>query len=266
MKQPPEVLFVHGWATDSRVFAGVISAFDNASAVNLPSHGGRSTWDLPTIEPAVREVSAAIAQGKGASGAVGVGWSIGAFSLMAAALRAPDLFGALVLIAATPCFVKKDDFPYGQPRSLVERMRSDLLTDMPATLSRFYALNFTEEELKGKEAAEFTNLYKDMLTRGKGHVGCTHSSGTGGFDAEGLANALTALMDSDLSHEIDKISVPTLLIHGSEDAVHPLGGGKFIHERIGGSGMEVFEGAGHAPFITQPERFIALTKDFIEGL
>ena len=263
MKQPPEILFVHGWATDSRVFAGVISAFDNASAINLPSHGGRGTWDEPTLEPAVREVSAWT---KEAKGAIGIGWSLGAFSLMAAALRAPELFRALVLVAATPCFVKKDGFPYGQPRSLVERMRNDLLTDMPATLSRFYALNFTEEELRGKEAAEFTNLYKDMLTRGGGHEGCTHVSASGGFDARGLGNALTALMDSDLSHEIDRIHVPTLLIHGSEDAVHPLGGGRFIRERIKGSRMEVFEHAGHAPFITQPERFISVTKDFIERL
>ncbi|MFE3683508.1 alpha/beta fold hydrolase [Streptomyces sp. NPDC059095] len=57
--------------------------------------------------------------------------------------------------------------------------------------------------------------------------------------------------------------MPTLLIWGSRDSVVPPSHGRRAHAAMPGSRLEVFEGAGHFPFHTDPARFLALVEDFI---
>jgi pimeloyl-ACP methyl ester carboxylesterase len=57
--------------------------------------------------------------------------------------------------------------------------------------------------------------------------------------------------------------MPTLLVWGSRDAVVPLGHGYRAHAAMPGSRLEVFEGAGHFPFHTDPVRFVRVVEDFL---
>ncbi|HEY9415582.1 MAG TPA: alpha/beta hydrolase [Pseudonocardia sp.] len=59
--------------------------------------------------------------------------------------------------------------------------------------------------------------------------------------------------------------VPTMLVWGSRDAVVPVSHGYRAHSAMPGSRLEVFEGAGHFPFHTDPERFVATLRDFLES-
>jgi pimeloyl-ACP methyl ester carboxylesterase len=43
----------------------------------------------------------------------------------------------------------------------------------------------------------------------------------------------------------------------------PAAHGEAAHELMPGSRLEIFPGAGHFPFNDDPERFVALLRDFI---
>jgi pimeloyl-ACP methyl ester carboxylesterase len=57
--------------------------------------------------------------------------------------------------------------------------------------------------------------------------------------------------------------MPTLLVWGSRDAIVPVAHAYRAHQAMPGSRLEVFEGAGHFPFHTDPARFVAVLEDFL---
>ena len=58
--------------------------------------------------------------------------------------------------------------------------------------------------------------------------------------------------------------VPTLLVWGEADRIIPVEHGIEAQEAIPGSRLEVFEGAGHFPHRTDPDRFVDALVDFVE--
>ena len=50
--------------------------------------------------------------------------------------------------------------------------------------------------------------------------------------------------------------MPTLIIWGRRDAIIPLGHGRLTHAAMPGSGLEIFDEAGHFPHHTDPARFV----------
>jgi len=262
-----KIIFIHGWATDGHVWEGVaegISAICGGEAVveNLPGHGGAGRWTEPTLEPAIATVLGA-AEGA-SSPVVGVGWSLGAQALMGAALREPERFHSLVLIGATPSFVRKGDFPSGQSPALVRRMIMDMKKDPGDALARFYRLNFTEEEMAMPEAKEFLDYYRwpGPVVCGDGVTsppGCRPA-----FRYDEITTALEAIYRTDLRDVLDELECPVLLVHGSRDGVTPAGAAHFLAERIKDAKLEEIPGAGHAPFITERERFLRLVSDFFK--
>lgn len=259
------LLFVHGWATDGSVWEGAareLGAGKNVVNLNLPGHGGRHKWGSPTLSPAVREAGESV-RGLPDSSVIGVGWSLGAEVLLASLKESGRKFKGLVLAGATPCFVEKDDFPWGQSAPLVKRMILDMKKDPASALDRFYGLNFTAAELEGEGAKKILERYKYP-----GPVDC--SGKVPGcfpvFDYNGITAALEALYRTDLREGLSQIEIPVLVIHGGNDGVTPVGAGKYLAENIRGARLEVFEEAGHAPFITEPQRFNRTVKDFMENL
>ncbi|MDX3451514.1 alpha/beta hydrolase [Streptomyces sp. ME02-8801-2C] len=59
--------------------------------------------------------------------------------------------------------------------------------------------------------------------------------------------------------------MPTMLLWGDRDSVVPVRHAYRAHEAMPGSRLEVFEGAGHFPFHSDPARFVALVEEFTGG-
>jgi pimeloyl-ACP methyl ester carboxylesterase len=56
--------------------------------------------------------------------------------------------------------------------------------------------------------------------------------------------------------------MPTMLLWGDRDSVVPVRHAYGAHEAMPGSRLEIFEGAGHFPFHTDPARFLTLVEEF----
>jgi pimeloyl-ACP methyl ester carboxylesterase len=59
--------------------------------------------------------------------------------------------------------------------------------------------------------------------------------------------------------------MPTLLVWGERDAVVPVDHAFRAHDAMTGSRLVIFEGAGHFPFRTDPQRFVQVLADFMTG-
>jgi alpha-beta hydrolase superfamily lysophospholipase len=57
--------------------------------------------------------------------------------------------------------------------------------------------------------------------------------------------------------------MPTLLVWGAQDSVIPVEHAEVAHQAMPGSRLEVFPNAGHFPFHTDPQRFVAVLEDFL---
>ena len=60
-----------------------------------------------------------------------------------------------------------------------------------------------------------------------------------------------------------EFAAPTLILHGTEDAVVDPGNAALLAERIPGARVELFSGCGHLFFWEQPERFAETVAGFV---
>ena len=59
-------------------------------------------------------------------------------------------------------------------------------------------------------------------------------------------------MKSDMSLNLSKVNVPTLIIWGENDKVLPLEDGRKMQQRIKNSKLEIIKNARHSPQFTHP--------------
>ena len=65
---------------------------------------------------------------------------------------------------------------------------------------------------------------------------------------------------------LSKISVPALIILGSDDAITPVADSEKMHEEIGGSRLVVLENAGHVSNLERTEQFNQALLGFLKEL
>ncbi len=70
-------------------------------------------------------------------------------------------------------------------------------------------------------------------------------------------------INEDLTEDLKKISTEALIIWGENDQTTPLEDGKRMYQLIKNSKLVILEGVGHAPHISDPERFALYVKDFV---
>ncbi len=77
---------------------------------------------------------------------------------------------------------------------------------------------------------------------------------------------LKGLLEDDSSEELNKIKAPTLIVWGDKDVVIPRSDQETLLERIAGSRLVVYPGAGHALYWEEPAQFASDVVAFIEKL
>ena len=97
------------------------------------------------------------------------------------------------------------------------------------------------------DASLVDELYERRVANPPDPIGWQGQAAAGmGFDGSGL-----------------EIAAPTLILHGTEDAVVDPGNAALLAERIPGARVELFTGCGHLFFWEQPERFADTVAEFL---
>jgi pimeloyl-ACP methyl ester carboxylesterase len=77
-----------------------------------------------------------------------------------------------------------------------------------------------------------------------------------GAPPEGAAAALRGRAERpDYTATLEAVTVPTLVVVGSDDEYTPVDDAKYMHERVPGSTLVVVDGAAHMPNLERPEEF-----------
>jgi pimeloyl-[acyl-carrier protein] methyl ester esterase len=77
-----------------------------------------------------------------------------------------------------------------------------------------------------------------------------------------LGHGLDWLREVDLRPLLPTLTTRSLLIHGENDRLNPVAAAQSLSTTLPDARLEVFAGAGHAPFLTDPEHFVQLLENF----
>lgn len=227
----PSLLLIHGWAMHGGLFAPLVDRLAERYTlhlVDLPGHGHSRDAATP-LEPAA--VAAELLDR--VPDAVWLGWSLGGLFALRAALDHPARVRGLVMVASSPCFVAKADWPHGVGGTLFGDFGNALRDDFRGTLDGFLAL----EALGSAHAQdELRALRQQAFARGEP-------------TADALIDGLALLDRFDLRDELPRLTVPSLWISGRRDRLVPARAMPAAAALAPHARSVVIDNAGHAPFL-----------------
>lgn len=244
MGSGPNLVMLHGWGLHGGLFRPVVETLAKSfrlHLVDLPGHGrSQNISDEYTLSNIARAVNQSVPQGS-----IWLGWSLGGRVALQGAADGHAI-DKLILVGSSPCFVQKDDWPYAMPETELVQFAESLKNDYKQTLLRFLAVQSRGSE-KGRE--ELREMRSELFKHGEP-------------DEDALAGGLEILRSADLRTLLPSVQQETLLLHGSRDTLAPLAAAQFTAQELPHATLQVIEGAGHAPFISHPEKFVLALKEF----
>jgi len=169
-----------------------------------------------------------------------IGWSIGGIMALKAAQKYQ--FEKCVLISTTPRQLEDDNFS-GVPLEIAQGLEQGIQHAREDTLKQFYTMNLHPSR------EQFKDLYKEALS----------------IDQELLLKGLQFLQHTDLRKELSHITTPTLILHGTEDAITPLSSAQYLQSHLPNATLVPIEGAGHALPITNAKEVASHIRGFLDG-
>ena len=177
------------------------------------------------------------------------GWSLGGQVALHWVLREPAKINKLIVVASTPCFAAREDWPCGMPREVLERFAAELEQDHAAILRRFIALQLRGSE---NERALLAQMRAQLFSRGEP-------------DRAALRAGLAILRDVDQRAELAAIRQPTLVIAGQRDKLTPPGASNYLAHAMPNARLVEIAGAAHVPFLSHPKQFVETVKGFLNA-
>ena len=142
------------------------------------------------------------------------------------------LFGA-----AAPSWTQRKDFPYNFSKSTVDDLIELNQKNRPKLIANFAKIFSATEPSLNKE---INNWLKGI---------CLSAS------AEATAQCLFALRDTDLRKDFEKITIPTVIMHGKKDKICSFELAEQMKARISDSQLVAFENSGHGLFLEETQKF-----------
>lgn len=229
----PDLVLLHGWAMHGGIFAPLVEALAGAftvHAVDLPGHGYSRDCGLALDIDVVADALAAQLPR-----ALVAGWSLGGLFALALAQRHPAAVRGVAMLAATPCFVQRPDWPAGMPLAVFAQFGAELGRDWRGTVDRFLML---EAQGSAHLREELRFLRDAVYAHGEPHP-------------RALAEGLALLEHGDLRAVLPTLAVPTRWLAGRRDRLVAPAAVQAAAALAGDAPVRIFPHAGHAPFLTE---------------
>jgi malonyl-CoA O-methyltransferase len=239
-------VLLHGWALHGGAWGPWIERLARRSRlhlVDLPGHG-RSPWqhDLASVGDLARAVAPQVPPG-----AALLGWSLGGMVALELARQRPGHVAALALVATTPCFLAREDWPAGMNPQVLAGFAAGLAGDYRRTINNFLALQTWGDE---RAAEALRSLRANLAAHGEP-------------DPRALEAGLRILRDADLRDGLERIALPALVIAGEHDRITPAAAGRELAAALPSARFVEVPRAGHAPFLSHPEAVLGAVESFL---
>ena len=254
----PALLLIHGIGDSSATWAEVIPALARNHTVIAPDLLGHGASDKPRADYSV----AAYANGMrdllavlGIERATLVGHSFGGGVAMQFAYQFPECTERLVLVSTG-----------GVGREVNPVLRAAALPGADLMLS---ALKLPTARLQTRLFAELMRLLDTDLGQDAHELLHLVDALPDATARSAFVRTLRAVVDGrgQVVTMLDRCylvrGIPTLLLWGSRDSVLPVRHAYAAHAAMPGSRLEIFQGAGHFPFHSDPQHFLDLVEDFL---
>ena len=174
-----------------------------------------------------------------------VGHSVSAMIGVLAAIREPGRFSKLILVGPSPCYIDEDGYRGGFSRADIDELLDSLDSNYlgwSAAMAPVIMGNPERPELAEELASSFCRT----------------------DPAIARAFARTTFL-SDNRADLPKVTVPTLILQCSRDAIAPAEVGAFVHAAIPGSALVTLTATGHCPQLSAPDATLAAIASFVCG-
>ncbi|MBH5336641.1 alpha/beta hydrolase [Streptomyces pactum] len=242
-------MLAHGFGCDQNLWRLVTPALAERFRVVLFDHVGAGSsdpaaWDeerYATLDGYADDVLE-ICRTLGLGPLTFVGHSVSAMIGVLAAARRPEYFAKLVLLTPSPRYIDDRDYRGGFSAEDIDELLDSLDSNYlgwSATMAPVIMGNPDRPEL----GEELTNSF------------CRTDP------AMARVFARTTFL-SDNRSDLERVTVPTLVVQCAQDAIAPPEVGAFVHTHIPGSRLITLDAIGHCPQLSAPEATTAAIADF----
>jgi pimeloyl-ACP methyl ester carboxylesterase len=254
----PPIVLIHGITASSRIWEEVgprLARHHTVLAPDLLGHGEtakpRGDYSMGAFASGIRDLILSLDLGP----ATIVGHSLGGGVAMQFAYQFPERTQRLALISSgglgrrVHSFLRAATLP-----------GSELVLPLLAGRQVLGAGRAVGRAL-GRVGLQLGN---DALEMARGHASLGDAESRAAF-----VHTLRASVDAggQRVQAVDRLylaaELPLLILWGARDRIIPPGHGRRAHKMVSGSRFELFEAAGHFPFLDEPERFVATLEDWI---
>ncbi|MFF4492012.1 alpha/beta fold hydrolase [Streptomyces sp. NPDC001544] len=248
----PVVVLAHGFGCDQNMWRLIVPTLAERYRVVLFDYVGSggsdlSAWSqeryssLDGYAQDVTEVCAALDLKR----AVFVGHSVSAMIGVLAAQAAPERIGSLVMVAPSPCYIDDDGYRGGFTAEDIDELLASLESNYLGWSSAM-ALVIMGNPERPELGQELTNSF------------CATDP-----DIARVFARTTFLSDS--RNDLKSVSVPTLVLECSQDAIAPREVGAYVHAAIPSSRLVTLAATGHCPQLSAPEATAEAIIDFLQS-
>lgn len=244
--QGPELVLLHGWCMHSGIWGGLADALAceyRVNLVDLPGHGANCHVPLSgNLDELAELILAELPP------AAWMGWSLGGLVTLAAALQQPHKVQKAVLVAATPCFSKQDNWDLGVSLTARKAFTDGLENDLEGTLDQFFLNCFGAARVGESLRLLGKSTIMDKLPA-----------------TSTLRTGLHLLYSNNLLASLGACKTPALYLGGGRDrTINPESFERAAAAMPAASTLMI-RAAGHAPFISHPEQFLETVRGFLNG-
>lgn len=173
-----------------------------------------------------------------------VGHSVGSTIGMLASIQEPNRFEQLVMIGPSPCYLNdppdyKGGFEKEDLNGLIEMMEMNYI-GWANYLSQIIMKNPDQPELSRELEESFCST-----------------------DPTVAREFALATFFSDNRKDLQKVTVPSLILQCSDDTIAPIEVGSYMHRALAESTFYLMDATGHCPHMSHPEETIRVLSDYL---
>lgn len=246
--QAEPLLWITGFAISSEIFAPVVGAYAGRfSCIRYDNRGaGRSSapWRLTSI-PALAGDAVRLLDALGVDSAHVYGLSMGGMVAQEMAIRFPDRVRALVLGGTS----------HGGPRAVPPAPQ------VAAALATRGAPSALRTELVARMlfADAYRRSHPAQVQAALANLAAHRAT------ARGLLSHTVAATSHDTRARLPQVQAPTLVLHGQQDRLTPVGNAHRIAALVPDATLAVLPDAAHAYLLEQPEESHRLLVDWLDA-
>lgn len=244
------ILFVHGFGCDQHMWRHVAPAFENDYTVVLFDHVGSGGSDVSAYDPEKYNTLdgyasdlVEIAASFNSSDIIIVGHSVSAMIGAMAAVAAPDLFSALVMVSPSPSYINEGDYVGGFTQEQVDELLESLENNhlgWSVTMAPVIMGNPDRKELGEELTQSFCRMEPSIARQ----------------------FARTTFL-TDKRAILPEVQLPVLILQCAEDIIAPRVVGEYVHKSIPDSQLVLMKATGHCPNLSAPIETIEAIQRFL---